>query len=417
MGMSESHTVIVGGGIVGVCAAYFLARRGARVTLLEQDTLDDSASTGNAGLISLAHGPIPSPGKIIKALKWMFNATSPLYVKPRLDPALLKWMWGFRAACTPQHWRYCLKVLAEHGWPAGQTIRELVETERLECEYRPLGQLDVFRTEAGFAKGRAEADLIKQWGYECEYLSGDELRAREPAFRDEVVGAVLAKERAFADPGAFVTELADRARKHGAELREQSPVQRLLVTSGRCTGVELNDSECIDTDHVILAAGAWSTPLARAVGVNVPMQAAKGYHINLTAPQPCTSLGCVLMESYVAVTPMAGGLRVAGTLELGGINHRIIQKRVDMLRVGARKFLHGIDETETLSQWCGLRPCTADGLPIIGWAPRVKNLFIATGHAMMGFGLGPLAGRVAAEHVLDGESDVDLAPFTPGRFA
>jgi D-amino-acid dehydrogenase len=413
--MSESHTVIIGGGIVGLCAAYYLARRGAAVTLLEQDTIGDGASTGNAGLISVGHAPIPRPGLTLKAVKWMFDPTSPIYIPPRLDLSLLQWFWGFRRACGRTPFRHNMDILAAHGRPAGECIRQLVEDEDLHCEYRPHGQMDVFLTEKGLKEGEEEAAMMRGYGYAVEVLDGDELRRREPAFRDEVVGAVLFKDRAFANPGKFVIEMAERARQRGAVLREQHEVVRLLIENGRCAGVVTEDGERVSADAVILAAGSWSKRLARQVGLNIPMQPAKGYHVDLTRPEPCTNTACVCAERYVAVTPMAGGLRLAGTLELSGINHRIVQQRVDMLRRGARLYLRGIDEARAGEPWCGLRPCIADGLPIVGWAPDVDRLFIATGHAMMGFALGPLAGRVACECVLGDEPSVDIRGLRADR--
>ena len=414
--MSESHTVIIGGGIVGICAAYFLARRGAAVTLLEQDTIDDGASTGNAGLISIGHAPIPRPGLTLKAIKWMFDSTSPIYIPPRLDLDLMRWFWGFRRACGRKQFRHSMDILTAHGRPAGECIRQLVEEEKLDCEYRPRGQMDVFRTEEGLKEGEKEAAMMRDYGYEVEVLDGDELRHREPAFRDDVIGAVLFKDRAFANPGKFITELADRARQRGAVIREPNEVVKLLIENGRCAGAVTRNGERIRGDAVILAAGSWTTSLLRQVGLSIPMQPAKGYHVNLSQPEPCMETACVCAERFVAVTPMAGGLRLAGTLELSGINHRIVQQRVDMLRRGARLYLRGIDETRITEQWCGLRPCIADGLPIVGWAGKVDRLFIATGHAMMGFALGPLAGRIACECVLGDEPSVDITGLRADRF-
>ncbi|MDY7108944.1 MAG: FAD-dependent oxidoreductase [Planctomycetota bacterium] len=414
--MSESHTVIVGGGIVGICAAYFLARRGAAVTLLEQDGIDEGASTGNAGLISIGHAPIPRPGLTPRAIRWMFDPTSPIYIPPRLDLGLLRWFWGFRRACGRKQFKHSMDILTAHGRPAGECIRRLVDEEDLDCEYQPRGQMDVFRTEEGLEEGEREAAMMRDYGYGVEVLDGDELRRREPAFRDDVVGAVLFNERAFANPGRFVSEMADRARRRGAVLRERHEITRLLTENGRCVGAVTRDGEEIRGDAVILAAGSWTRRLARQVGLNLPLQPAKGYHVNLTRPEPCTNTACVCAERFVAVTPMADGLRLAGTLELSGINHRIVQQRVDMLRRGARLYLRGIDETRSGEPWCGLRPCIADGLPVVGWAPGVDRLFLATGHAMMGFALGPLAGRVACECVLGDEPSVDISGLRADRF-
>ena len=146
------------------------------------------------------------------------------------------------------------------------------------------------------------------------------------------------------------------------------------------------------------------------------MQAGKGYHVNLTAPDPCPSTACVLNETYVAVTPMGGGLRLAGTVELSGTNHRLMQKRVDMLSAGARNYLEGIDKTKIITSWCGLRPCTADGLPVIDWAPKVKNVFIATGHAKYGFAYGPITGKLTSDCVLGDSPSLDLSPMRADRF-
>jgi D-amino-acid dehydrogenase len=156
--------------------------------------------------------------------------------------------------------------------------------------------------------------------------------------------------------------------------------------------------------------------MARALGVKVPMQAGKGYHVNLTVPEPCVSTACVLNETYVAVTPMNDGLRLAGTVELSGTNLRLRQERIDMLSVGAKNYLRNIDRTRVISTWCGLRPCTADGLPVIDWAPGIQNVFIATGHAKYGFAYGPITGRLISECILDGRPSLDLTPMKADRF-
>ena len=160
----------------------------------------------------------------------------------------------------------------------------------------------------------------------------------------------------------------------------------------------------------------WTTELAARIGVRVPMQAGKGYHRNISRPTPCLSMASVLAERHVAVTPMAGLLRLSGTVEFSGINHRMVQKRLDMLTAAARQYLRGIGQTQTLSEWCGLRPCTADGLPVVGWAPRPGGVFIATGHARMGFTLGPVTGRLASECILDGRPSVDISALRAERF-
>jgi D-amino-acid dehydrogenase len=178
----------------------------------------------------------------------------------------------------------------------------------------------------------------------------------------------------------------------------------------------LDDGRTIDADRLVLAAGSWTTRLARTIGIDIPMQPGKGYHVDLDETSHLPSTTCVLAETFVAATPLNGGLRLAGTVELSGMNLEIVQKRLEMLSVGARAYIRGIDEARVRSTWCGLRPLTADGLPVIGWAPGVDGVFVATGHAMMGFLLGPLTGRLASEALLDGKTSLDVAALAADRF-
>jgi D-amino-acid dehydrogenase len=414
--VSSSSTIIIGAGVVGVCSAYFLAKRGHKVVVLERDAIDRGASRGNAGIIALGHPPLPRPGLVWKTIKWMLDGGSPLYVPPRLDFSLFAWMWNFRGACNAAHFEKCMKILAELGWEAGRCWDAIVESERLECEYHKTGWIDVFRTSEGLQHGMLEADLLRKFNFNVDVLGGDELRRREPAMRDEIVGGAHYTDSRFASPGKFVTQLADRVQDMGVDLRTETAAARINIRDGRFESVTTERGETLPADTLVLAAGVWTSDLARTLGIRVPMQAGKGYHVNLTMPEPCVSTACVLNETFVAVTPMDGGLRLAGTVELSGTNLRLRQQRIDMLSVGARNYLRNIDQARVLSTWCGLRPCTADGLPVIDWAPRVKNVFIASGHAKYGFAYGPVTGRLVSECMLDGRASFDLSPMKADRF-
>jgi len=414
--MSDRHTLVVGGGIVGLSAAYFLARRGERVSVVERDTPGQGASSGNAGIIALGHPPLPQPGLMRQMLRLFIRRTNPVYIAPRFDRALLEWMLEFRRACSPDRFARSMDLLAGMGWPAGECVRELIEGEEIDCEYHRTGWMEVYRSREGLEEGRKVAERVRRFGYTVDELPGDELREREPAFRDEVVAALHYVDSGFANPAKLVSGLAGRAEAHGAQLRFETEVDRLHLDNGRFVGAGLADGERIEADRLVLAAGAWTTELARSIGIRVPMQAGKGYHLNLGGVPRLPSTTCVLAESFVAVTPLDGGLRLAGTVELAGLNLRPTQRRMDMLPAGARAYIRGIDDADVESTWCGLRPMTADGLPAIGWAPGVEGVFIATGHAMMGFLLGPLSGRLACEALLDGKTSIDIDALSPARF-
>lgn len=415
-GARAGRIVVVGGGIVGLATAYFLARRGAEVVLVERDEIGTGASGGNAGIIAPGHPPLPRPGLLKQLLRLLGDRTNPLYIAPRPDPRLARWLWGFLRACTARRYDESLALLAELGWSASACVRELIETERLDCEYHPNGWLEVFRGRAAMEHARATVERLRGFGYRVEELSGRELARREPAYREGLRGAFLFAESAFAHPAKFVRGLAEAARRRGATLRTRGEVTRILMADGRFAGCELRGGERVEGDRLVLAAGSWTSRLARDIGVRVPLQAGKGYHVNLSGLPVRPGTTSVLAETFVAVTPLDGGLRLAGTVELSGLNLRIAPHRLARLSAGARDYLRGIDEARVESTWCGLRPLTPDGLPAIGWAPRARGVFIATGHAMMGFLLGPLTGRLVSEALLDGRPSLDTGAMRADRF-
>lgn len=412
----DDRTIIIGGGIIGVCAAWHLARRGHAVTLLERDAIGSGASSGNAGIIAIGHPPLPRPGLARQVLKWMARGDSPLYVPPRLDLSMIKWFWNFHRACTQQWFEVCMKTLGDLGRLSREQFETMLADEDIDCQYDRRGWMEVYQTEKGFDTGRREAEIIRAQGFEAIELNRSALMQREPAFRDNVAGAVLFPESSFTEPMALLEQFAMAAQRRGAVLRTGAPVRRILTQGDRFAGVELERGEKIEGATLVLAAGIWSTGLADQLGVSIPMQAGKGYHRNIEMPQPALNIASVLAESHVAVTPMGGFLRLAGTVEFSGINDKLVQRRLDMMSEAAEQYMHNVADQPVISEWCGLRPCTADGLPVIGWAPRVANVFIATGHARMGLSLAPGTGRIIADMLLDDTSPIDLETMRADRF-
>lgn len=411
--------MIVGGGIIGVCSAYFLARKGCRVTLIEKATLGDpvAASFGNAGLISIGHPPLPRPGTVVRALKWMFNPTSPLLLVPRADFGLLRWLIGFARAGSHANLEHSMRVIAELSAPTIELFNHFAH-EGVDFEYRTGGYMDVFRTDPGFAHAKVEQDFLHRFGFRDEAIPGDEARKREPALLPNVTGALWHPDSAFVSPNKFMSSIGSLLSRVGVEIREHTAMDDVIVRQGRVVGVRTNTGEELTADAVVLAAGAWTTPLARRAGVRVPMEPAKGYHVEVEytdAAAPRLKIACSCGEAYVAVTPMNSGVRLAGTLELSGLNHELRRERVDILPVQAALYIAGLGTAKVRSSWCGLRPCTADGLPAIGWAPKLPGLFIATGHAMMGFWTGPISGKLVSELMLSESPSINPHPMRVER--
>ena len=417
---SELQVIVVGGGVVGVCCAYFLALRGASVTVLEKDEVGRAASYGNAGLISPGHPPINRPGRVGQALRSMGDRLSPLYIEPRWDPSLVRWLWAFRKFCTDRHVERSMAALAPLGHRTSDLFDELVAGEGLDCDYRRSGYLEVFDTAPGLASGRDEVEVVQRHGFSPEYLNGPALREREPLLGPRVRGGWWHDEGMVLQPYRFVLEMADRAVAHGATIRPGTEVQAIRSESGSVTGVLTAEGEYIDSDAVVLATGAYSPGLMASMGCPLPIQPAKGYHRDRRREDPQTPdlrVPCLLAERAVFCSPMQDHVRFAGTLEFSGLNLDVRGKRLEQLDAAARRYFAATELSEPVSEWCGLRPCTPDGLPVIGRVPGYEGAYVTTGHAMLGLTLGPITGSVVADLVVRGSPTLEIEAFRPERFA
>jgi D-amino-acid dehydrogenase len=411
--------IVVGGGVIGVCTAYYLAKAGAEVVLLERDELGAGASSGNAGAIAPGHGPMTRPGRILQALKWMGDPTSPLYLPPRWDPSLWRWLWKFHSFCTHEHVRHSMDVLGPLGHDGRRLFDEILDEENIDCAYSADGYYDVFRTQVGFESAQEEIPLQNQFGYETRAVSGLELIEKEPALRSGIAGGLFFPEAATLDPGRFLIGLSQAAAGRGVALRTGAEVTGVKTQSGRVVGARLKDGETVSASAVVLATGAYSLDLARVGGLAMPIQPAKGYHRDLPAREEgVRQLGLTMMlgERYVFCTPMGGFLRLAGTLELSGLNHRMVQPRLENLTESASRYLDGLEGGRSRDDWVGLRPVAPDGMPLIGPAPDLPGLFVANGHAMLGLTLGPVTGKLLADWIVTGERPPALAALRPDRF-
>lgn len=409
--------MVVGGGVIGLSCAYYLARGGADVLVLERDRIGAGASSGNAGTVSAGHPPLNRPGRVGAALRQMADPTSPLYVKPRWDPALWRWLLGFARHCTASHVEHAMRVMAPLGRDALSLFETLVAEERIECGYRRDGYFDVCRTEKGLTAARTEAEIIQRYGYHPELVDGDELRRREPHFAEDLLGGVYYPEAATLEPARFLAGLAEAARRRGVEVREGVQVMSVETLGGQVTGVTTAEG-VVPADAVVLATGPFSKELARRVGVRLPVQPGKGYHRDVeVGPNgaPPLRVACVLHESSVFCTPMDTVVRFAGTMEFSGMNHVMRPARLRQLTSAARKAFPDLGTARPVSEWMGLRPMSVDGLPIVGPLGGVDGLTVATGHGMLGLTLGPVTGEIIARVVMEGD-DPRAGGLSPQRF-
>jgi D-amino-acid dehydrogenase len=415
--ISNPDVLVIGGGVIGVCAAYELTNLGCTVSILDRSEIASGSSYGNAGLIVPSHViPLPRPGVLSQGLKWLLDPDSPFYIRPRFDASLLSWLWQFRQASTARQMRRGMQAM-QHFADAGQGVfAELVIREELACDYEAAGLLLLYRTLAGFQAGLEEAGLLEHAGVTAQAMTVDEIRAQEPTVRHDIVGGIYLPADAHLNPAAFVQGLAARVAARGGSICPETTVVGFNTAGGHIVGVRTTAGE-INPSQVVLAAGAWSPQIVEELALKLPVQAAKGYSLTYKKPPASPRIPLLLEEARVAVTPMGSRLRFAGMLEFAGLDQTINPRRVAAIAAAPGQYLDlDVAVLEREEVWAGLRPVTPDGLPLIGRAPGWDNLVVATGHAMLGMSLAPVTGKLVADLVTRRPPIFDPYPFRVDRF-
>jgi D-amino-acid dehydrogenase len=409
---------IIGGGVVGLCTAWHLRRAGWDVTVLDSGDFRDGASYGNAGYISPSHViPLSAPGMISKGLRWMFNPESPFYIKLRPDPALLRWLWHFARHANEGHLLRTRQALSDLCVLSQVSYKDILAATGIEAGFRHDGLLMLYQTQKQADAEAADAAHARATGLQAEVLDADQVRAMDPSLEMDISGGVYYPGDAHLDPGLFMRGLREQLERDGVRLLGGSTVRRLVRQGGRLTAVESADGP-IEADAFVLAAGAWSPLLSRDAGLTLPVEAARGYHINVPDPPVMPKYPFILTERKIAVTPMPGFLRFAGTLELAGQDTGINPRRIEGISKGLRIYLPQFRDLDIsgLKPWSGLRPCSPDGLPYVGFAPGVDNLVVATGHAMLGMTMGAGTGLLVKQLLQGEEPAMGMAPLRVDRF-
>jgi D-amino-acid dehydrogenase len=409
-----TDVVVVGGGAIGVCVALELARRGAEVTLLERGgELAWGCSAGNAGLICPSHAtPLANPAALRDGLRWLARPDSPFYLRPR--PAVLPWIARFVAASTPERAKASSRVVRELALASLALHAELGE-RGLDTGFERRGSLNVYAGEQAFAAATREAEQARREGLRAQVLERGQARELEPSVAGEPAGAVYYPDDAHCDPFRFVQAVGGAAVEGGARVHTRVEVLGFRRRDGRIEQIQTTAGE-IRVGTVVLAAGAWSPVLTRPLGLFVPVEGGKGYHVDLEPAEGDPRVPVWFQETRVIATPLQGRLRLAGTLELAGLDLGVNRVRVDAILKAGQRGIAGLAGRRVIEVWRGLRPCTPDGLPLVGRPEAVENLVLATGHAMMGLTLAPVTGRLVGEIIAGEEPSHDLHPLRPDRF-
>ncbi len=414
-GGAPTRVAVVGAGMVGLSTAWFLQEHGVEVVVLERRDVGSGASWANAGWLtpSLAT-PLPEPAVLRYGLRMLVQPSSPVYVPPTADPALISFLTRFARNSTASRWRAAMAAMVpinRRALPAYDRVHAGGVAARTRSA-DPF--LAAYRTESERRVLVEEIEHIRAAGQEVrfELLDGATARSIEPALSDEVGAAIRIDGQQYIDPAQFVQALADAVRSRGGLIRTGVDVLAVRA-AGSGAQVRTCPGGIEQYDAIVLAPGAWSGELARSAGVRTAVQAGRGYSFSCT-PDQIPANPVYFPAQRVACTPLGDRLRVAGMMEFRPADARFDPRRIDALVAAATPLLRGGDLSRRTDEWVGPRPVTPDGLPLIG-ATAAAGVYLAGGHGMWGITLGPATGELLAELVVTGRTPPELAPFDPLR--
>lgn len=415
---SKNNILIIGGGAIGLCTAYYLSRSGASVTVVDKGEMGHGSSLHNAGYISPSHFvPLAAPGVFAQGLKWMFNSRSPLYIQPRIDFNFFSWAWKFHHACNERVMHRSMPLLRDLLVESSQLFDEMSQTDEMNFEITRKGLVMLYRTERGKYMCEYEAALAHEVDIDARLLNQDQLHELDPHIEFRAHGGVYFPGDTHLVPEAFVQNLSDYLGRAGVQLVRNCEASHFEISDKKIISIQTNRG-AIHADEFILASGAWSPLLVRDLRITMYLQAGKGYSLTVKDPPIKPSLPCIFNERRVAITPFDASLRFAGTMEFAGMNTGINLPRVEAILDAVPLYFGNVKRPDVTDGdvWYGLRPVTPDGLPYIGRFSQYKNLIAATGHAMLGISLAPITGRIVSEIVTDRKPSHDLSLLQPNRY-
>ena len=413
----KCDVLVIGAGVIGVCSAHYLLEAGFQPLVVDKGEIGAGASYANGGLIAPSSWtPVTYPGVARALPRWMQDASSPVYAPLACQPAHASWWTAFVRAARPRRWTQSTRTLRRLAARSVDLYRGLAETWEPDCRFSTRGSLQLFLSAASFRRGAQQARTHRAAGAAAAVLGPEAVRTRMPWATDAVVGGVLYPQDAQVSPGAFVQGLAARVRNRGGVFQTQTEVLEAEGAGDRLLAVRTTQG-VVECQAAVMAAGAWSGRLGRALGLRIPVQPAKGYSYTLPCPPDFPDMPVALSESKVFVNPLGPLLRVAGTLEFSGFDDQLYPQRARLLSQATQTYLGLACEPGAVEIWRGWRPMTPDGVPVIGRSPRYRNLVLATGHNMIGMTLGPVTGQLVTRILQDEPTGFESRDLDLSRFA
>lgn len=412
---SGKKIAVIGAGIVGVSTAIWLQRDGFDVVLIDKEGPAAGTSYGNGGVLaSCAVVPVNSPGLMTSAPKMLLQSDSPLFLRWSYLPKLLPWLFNYVRRSNHDDTRKAVRALTAILQDSVEQHQSLAKGTGAEKWLKPSDYLFVYEDRANFEKEAVVWSFRREMGYEWEELAGDAFNEYDPVFQGSRRFAIkLLDHGHITDPGKYVTELAAYVERQGGEIAI-CEAHDLDIKNGKLNGV-VTSNGLIECDEVVLAAGVWSKPLAEKLGVKVPMETERGYHIELVNPSVMPRSPMMLASGKFVVTPMEGRLRCAGIVEFGGLDLPAAKAPFELLKKQIHEAIPGLTY-DRVDEWMGHRPALTDSIPVIGPINAVKGAYAAFGHHHIGLTGGPKTGRMIADMIANRNTNIDLAPYEVSRF-
>ena len=417
-------TVVIGAGLLGLTTAYCLRRHGVDVTVVDrQSGAGLETSFANGGMLHASQAsPWNAPGVFWYALRTLGREDSALLIRPRALPGMLGWSWAFFRNAQPSKYYSSLEKNTRLADYSITVLNEHYAALNMEFDRDDRGTLKIYRTPQELDEAMDLAARCADWGVRYTALSPSEISTLEPSLQpieSALTGGVHFPDDVSGDAYKFCCELKQRCADDGVQFMLESPVSELLVSDGQMQGVVAN-GETLPADNCVIAAGSYSTQLAASAGVKIPVQPVKGYSITVPmsgwASKPLIPV--IDDHFHAAVTPLGDRLRVAGTAEFAGFDKTLTPSRIDNLYALVRHvYPQGAEriDRDQSAHWTGLRPMSPDGVGVMGDTP-VRGLFLNTGHGHLGWTMAPGAGKLVADRIATGQSEIDLADYSLARY-
>lgn len=418
MTAGAGKVAVIGGGVVGTACAYFLARSGWQVTLIDQGRHGSGCSHGNCGFVCPSHVlPLAEPGVLGSVLKAMLRPSSPFAIKPRFDPALWSWLYHFARRCNERDMMSSARGIQPLLESSRALYREIIEREALACEWETRGLLFVFASPAEMDR-YAETDRLLSESFHCpaRRYDGEAVAQLEPALRPGLAGGWHYEGDAHLRPDRLMAAWRSTLEALGVKIQERCEARGFRTAAGRASGVVTAMGE-FSADAIVVATGAWTPQLSQHLGARIPIEPGKGYSLTMPRPASCPQIPLIFPETRVAVTPFHSGYRLGSTMEFAGYDTSLRPSRLQLLKDGARAYLREPCAEPVEETWFGWRPMTYDSLPVIDRSPILSNVWVAAGHNMLGLSMAPATGRLVQELLCGQTPHVDPAPYRISRFA